>query len=191
CGATVAGYAFVGILIKEPPPIGPAMYPAAALIDPSIANGQPTIEADKVPIHMFYGNEAFACKDGFSSYFFTPILTETGQNVIDHFLVWGVSGVGINLDYTNDIAVRDSQVLNDGTGHAGIRENNFGGNLIVENCDIEGWFTGLVPSSEGETIVCGGYYNNYIDIQLGNAIIRGQLFGLTGRSVIINNVTFG
>jgi hypothetical protein len=184
CGAAATGYEYIGILIKEPPPIGPAMYPAAALNDPSIADGQPTIEADKVPIHMFYGNEAFACNDGFSSYFFTPIVTETGQNVIDHFLVWGVSDVGINLDYSYGVTIRDSRVLNDGTGFIGIRQNNLGGDLTVENADVEGWLTGLFNAQQDETIVSGGYYGNATDISIGNAMD-------SNRSVTINNVTFG
>src|SRR6516162_8487042 len=105
CGAANAGYMYVGILITEPGALGVATIPAAALNDPSIANGEPTIDADKVPMHLFYGNEAFACYDGYSTYFFTPIVTDIGQNVIDHFLVWGVSDVGINLSYVTDITV--------------------------------------------------------------------------------------
>jgi hypothetical protein len=156
------------------------------LHDPSIANGEPTIEAWQVPIHMFYGNEAFACNDGFHTYGFTPIVTEMGQNVIDHFLVWGVSNVGIRLDYANDITIRDSRVLNDGTGSIGIQQFNLegGGNLTVENTDVEGWFCGLYTSPEGATIVSGGYYNNGFDITIGNAIG-------SNRSVVIDNVTFG
>jgi hypothetical protein len=182
---------YVGILITEPGALGVATIPTAALNDPSIANGEPTIDADKVPMHLFYGNEAFACYDGYSTYFFTPIVTETGQNVIDHFLVWGVSDVGINLSYVTDITVRDSQVLNSGTGNIGIRENALGGNLTVENTNVTGWFTGIFTSSEGVTIVSGGYYFNSFDIQICDAIPSDQLFfTLPDRSVIINNVTF-
>jgi hypothetical protein len=191
CGAANAGYMYVGILITEPGALGVATIPTAALNDPSIANGEPTIDADKVPMHLFYGNEAFACYDGYNTYFFTPIVTETGQNVIDHFLVWGVSDAGINLSYVTDITVRDSQVLNSGTGAIGIRENALGGNLTVENTNVTGWFTGIFTSSEGVTIVSGGYYFNSFDIQICNAIPSDQLFfTLPDRSVIINNVTF-
>jgi hypothetical protein len=183
CGAALAGYNFVTISINEAG-IGPAMVPTAALNDPSIANGEASIRADLVPMHRFYGNEAFASYDGFHTYSFTPIVTSAGPNVIDHFLVWGVSNVGINLDYANDVTIRDSRAINYGTGVFGIRQNNLGGNLIVENTDVEGWFTGLFNAQQGATVVSGGYYSNSTDIYIGNAMD-------SSRSVVINNVTFG
>jgi G8 domain len=182
CGAARAGYFYVSILITGLCDEGAAQYPTAALIDPSIANGEATINADRVPIHMFYGNEAFACTDGFGTYTFRPTVTDAGQNVIDQFLVWGVSNVGIHLDYADDITIRDSRVLNDGTGSIGIMQS-LAVNLTVENCDVEGWFNGLRTSPEGMTIVSGGYWYNTVDIELGNAID-------SGRSVFINDVTF-
>jgi hypothetical protein len=178
----------VGILIYEGGGLGAAQYPTAALRDPSIANGEPTIDADKVPIHMFYGNEAFASQFGFRTYFFRPIVTETGPNVIDHFLVWGVSNVGICLDYTNDVTIRDSRLINDGTGVVGIQQNSDALNLTVENTDVSGWYAGLGASSEGKIVVSGGNWWNSIDIYLGNA--TDEFTPLSDRTVIINNVNF-
>jgi hypothetical protein len=180
CGAAGVGFEYVGLRIVEPDPLGVATYPTAALHDPSIANGAPTIEAWQVPIHLFYGNEAFACNDGFHTYEFTPI----AQSVIDHFVVWGVTNVGIDLDYADNFTIRDSRVLNGGTGAIGIRQNNLGGNLIVENADVEGWLYGLYTAQIGATVVSGGYYSNWTDIYIGDAMD-------SSRSVAINHVTFG
>jgi G8 domain len=172
CDAHFRGFSYVCILITEPGGIGAAQYPTAALTDPSIAHGATTINADKVPIHMFYGNEAFACNDGLGTYVFRPTVTALGPNVIDHFTVWGVSSAGINLAYANDVTIRDARLLNDLSaavhGVMGISQNSFSSiNITIINADVEGWFVGLFASQEGTITIQGGTWSNgYTDLEL-------------------------
>jgi hypothetical protein len=187
-GAAFEAYTYVGFLITEPDPLGAAQYPTSALRDPSIANGASTIDADKVPMHMFYGNEAFASQFGYRTYFFRPIVTETGTNVIDHFLVWNVTNAGICLDYSNDVTIRDSRLISGDFGSYGIQQNSDAVNLTIVNTDVSGFFTGFYASTEGKIVVSGGNWYNSIDIILKNA--TDEFTSLSDRTVIINNVNF-
>jgi hypothetical protein len=187
----VFAYRYIGIAIKEGGGIGDARVAAAALNDPSIADADGTLLASLAPIREFNGNEAFASDTGIGTYSYRPIVTNLGTNIIDNATIWNIGSIGINLDYTDDITIRDARILNDGSGYkTAIRTNNSAVNLTILNAHVEGFVFGLNPSEQGTTIVNGGFWHNATDLLIGN----GQPdFGnsTVTRSIIVIGVTFG
>jgi hypothetical protein len=202
CGAAAEAYEIVGLHIVDGSH-GDAMVPVATLNDPSwvpallqaypwmgSADGT-KIFADLVPFHNFSGDEAFACGTGMGSYSFRPIVTDLGPNVIDNFTVWGVSRVGLDLAYIDNITVKNLTLLNfGGMPLTGIQMSHTATNSTFDNCDVEGWWYGLTLAEVGNTVVSGGYWHNEIDISIPNGMPD---FGATDitRTVAINGATFG
>jgi hypothetical protein len=202
-GSAGEAYEIIGLQITDGSH-GPAMVPVATLKDPSwvpavlqadpgagSANGTKVL-ASLVPFHNFYGDEAFACGTGMGSYSYRPVVTDLGPNVINHFTVWGVNTLGLDLAYIDNITVRDLTLLDDGSQGAltGIQVSHTSVNTTFENCHVEGWWYGLTTSEVGNTVINGGYFHNEIDIAISNGTPD---FGATdiNRTISINGVTFG
>jgi hypothetical protein len=201
-GSAGPAYMVIGVSMQEPGGVGRAAVPVSALRDPSVWNGTtmvntcvcvghdcddpvlPALQASVVPFQRFTGNVAFASYIGVGSYSFRPVVTAKGGNIIDKQVVWGVSGYAMNLDYTDNIGIVNSVLLNSGGYKTAIRTNSSAVNLAIVNTRVEGWTFGLTPSTVGTTRVIGGSWKNNTSIYVGNATSPNRL-------IEISNVKFG
>jgi hypothetical protein len=182
-GAAEAGFELTGIPMNMPG-MGVATVPTSTLKDPSIAGGQPTMNAGWAPLLNFTGNQAFGSYAGWGSYVFRPRVTALGPNVIDHMTVWNIHDFAINPAYTDNLTIANARLV-DTRGYNTAIETDLSRNLTVTNSDIRGFGYGIRPSSQGNATISGGFLQNGIDIYIGNADDNPN------RTVTISNVTFG
>ena len=143
-----------------------AKFDAENLLDPSWANGREKVPVGNVPIRKFYGNEAFASRTGFESWFHLLKAKHDGRSVVEDFTVWRMRGRGMRIPYTNQMTLRNVKAIGnmDQPSNTGIGRNHVTRNIVYENLDLEGWEKGVNLPKRGHNVVVDGYFNNIKNI---------------------------
>jgi hypothetical protein len=112
---------------------------------------------------------------GFGTVTITKALTIDGQGTLASILSAGTNGVNVNVANTDTVILRNLSINGVGTGINGVNWFNAGGNLIVENVEIErvtgsGIFMNLTNS--GNLTVTNSRINNCGSTDNTDAAIR-------------------
>jgi hypothetical protein len=162
--------------------LGIARFLTANLVDPSLANGQETIDVGHVPIRLFRNNTAFASGSGFESWFHLLNAPAGAQDAVEGMTVWNTLRRGIFIAYTNRLTVRNATVLGDlhtpwGTG---IDRNNVSRNITYDNVRVEGFSTGLFAPLNGVSTILGGRFSNVRNITIETAMTLDRVVNING-----------
>ena len=154
---------------------------AENLPDPSVAGDAETVPVTLVPVRSFKGNTAYGSELGAQVYYHrTLIQVDTDQldiaqslqgtvadSVLEDMTIWN-SVEGFSASYALDTIFRNFTIVNphDEPGHVGFDASNAYNRAghMYENLEIEGFETGLIPSSNGQVVINGGQFNNAQDI---------------------------
>ena len=154
---------------------------AENLPDASVAGDAETVPVTLVPVRSFKGNTAYGSELGAQVYYHrTLIQVDTDQldiaqslqgtvadSVLEDMTIWN-SVEGFSASYALDTIFRNFTIVNphDAPGHVGFDASNAYNRAghMYENLEIEGFETGLIPSSNGQVVINGGQFNNAQDI---------------------------
>src|SRR5205085_1843936 len=133
-----------------------AQFQSANLVDPSIANGAPTIATDIVPVRQFTNNVGYASSIGL-----TVRYHSTNTSLFQTSKFWN-NNLGIDLPYAQDVVLRDLSVINGQANkpNIGVSDNNTTKNIIYDNLTVSGYNKGIQLPRRGYAIVNGGTFTN-------------------------------
>ena len=141
------------------------------LLDASIANGRASISVGEVPIREFKNNESYANETGFATRFHKLGESHEQVSVIEGLRMWN-NRRGMNLPYTNNVIVRDVEII--GTPERpegyGITRNSVTRNVTYENVTVEGYEYGLQVPNRGVNNIVSGRFNNINNIVIETAV---------------------
>ncbi len=166
--------------------LGKTMFPAANLVDSSIAGGQEMIEVGEVPILNFRNNVAYASTTGVTTRYHQLDDTHSEQSVIEDLTVW-YTIVGVDLPYTNQTVLRDVHLegFEDSPVGVGAFANIHTRNIVYDNVRVEGFALGIDTPRQGDNVIIGGFFNN-----LANIVARTSV-GSSRSLLISGDVQFG
>ncbi len=166
--------------------LGTTVFPAENLPDPSIANGNPTVQVGVVPIAEFTGNVAYASQLGAATRFHQLASEHSTPSVIEDLTLWNNTD-GLSLTYTNQTIVRNVTVIGDTDNprNVGVLANHVTRNITYQGLHVEGYTIGVQLPRAGTNVVSGGYFNNVENLLVQTATAAG-------RSIVVTaGVTFG
>ena len=166
-----AGHADAGFIYYTR--VAQADFETVNLPDPSIAGGASTMKVGDVPIFKFQGNEAFAVKNGFKTWFHltSSNLNHDGFSFVRDFSVWATRSDGIVIPYTARVNFRDVFAYND-LDHprfSAVTINSHTEDITYHNVNFEGWEIGIEAPFLGQINIINGYFNNVTNILIHNA----------------------
>jgi hypothetical protein len=151
------------------------------LVDPSIAQGAPTIDIGSVPVRQFTGNVGYASQTGLLTryHLLGPAL---GASVIQNSKFWN-NVVGVDTPYTEHTTLRNLTVINGMTPrpYRGVTGNIDTQNNTYEHLTVVGYDVGIELPRRGTNVVYGGTFaNNSVDILIYTAAINSRSILITG-----------
>jgi Ca2+-binding RTX toxin-like protein len=145
------------------------------LPDPSVANGAGTISVGDVPVLQFTRNTAYDSGSGLTINYHMEDATYSQYGTFSDSVFWNDTQ-GVALPYSNQVILKNLTVVGPKTGitlpFAGIECNDITQNIVFDNLHVSGYQTGLDVPMGGGTLISGGYYDNYFDIEVRTA--RGK-----------------
>lgn len=152
------------------------LFDAANLSDPALAGGRDAVPVGSVPIKRFYGNVAYASKTGLEIWRHMQAMND-GSGIIDSFLSWNTSLVGIDIHYSGRLKIRNAKLFGDTQGYTaavGINTNFLTQGITIEEGAIVGFETGIKAPVRRDTTIVRGYISAIvgIDIEKGEAANR-------------------
>jgi hypothetical protein len=153
---------------------------SANLPDPSIANGEETIDVGKMAVFEFENNVGYASTFGLSAWYLMEKATAGPYNVLQNDAFWN-NTIGVEIPYTRVTVLRNLDVVYSnpgGPGDRGVRGNALTTHIVYENLTVTGYTEGIVFPWYGNIVVSGGTFQNTRDflIQTGydrNVLITG------------------
>ena len=116
------------------------------------------IPVSAVPIKRFEGNEAIATWRGLELWHINRDLPEGESEIVD-FASWNTRSIGIFVEYSSHLTLRDSVLLGPGPEYsAGIRVNRATRDVVFENLLVQDYGVGIVVPARGENVINGGAY---------------------------------
>jgi hypothetical protein len=181
-----AGHAFIYYTRGLIESTGPGMFRSGNLLDPTIANGAPTIAVDYVPIFQFKDNTGYASATGLAVRYHLRDAPHFRQSILQDSIFWN-NTTGINLSYTHQMTLRNITVKHTpGVWPArGIEENSITRNIVYDNLTVTGYQWGMSVARNGYAIVNGGFFDNKKDIVVETAAGPDRFVLITG------NIRFG
>ncbi len=145
--------------------LGQTVFLAENLSDPSLADGQETIDVGHVPLKSFRDNIAYASRVGVTTRFHLRQAEHTQSSVLENLLLWS-NRTGVELVYTDQTVLRNSTIIAAGGDLAGLGVDRNGGtsNITFQNLHVEGYAIGLKAPRRGDNIIDGGFFNNQDNI---------------------------
>jgi Ca2+-binding RTX toxin-like protein len=156
-------------------------FVSANLPDPSIAEGQPTIDIGKIAVFTFSNNVAYASGSGLETWYMMENSTTGEMALLENSIFWN-NTIGVELGYTQHTILRNLTVI-----HApiappqpmnGLRHNAVTTDIVYDNLSVSGYRIGIMVPTRGSSVVNGGTFNNDTDIYIRtsggrNALITG------------------
>jgi hypothetical protein len=166
-------------------PHGRGRFLSVNLDDPSIANGEPTIDVGQVPVTNFRDNIGYSSFMGLLIRYHLQESPHAQRSRFENSTFWN-NQVGVGLHYTQNLILRDLEVIRipDGQHTYGIESDIQEANVLYDNVTVIGYHTGIEMPRWGQNEVRGGTFNNtYHDILIPTALWRDRsvlVTGLTG-----------
>jgi hypothetical protein len=164
----------------------PAMYLAANLPDPSIANGAASIAVDFVPVREFSGNVAYASGTGVMLRYNLRDATHNAQSVLEDSIFWN-NGTGVSVPYSENTILKDLVVLNDFSqmGAYGVVGNGESKDITYDNLYVSGYTIGIDVARRGYSIVKGGSFATKYGIVVRPAAQSGRTVLIQGQIAML------
>ncbi len=136
-----------------------AVFNAANLLDPSIANGADSVEIDEVPMRKFTGNIGYASPTGLIVRLHLTDAPHSQSSLFEDSTFWN-NDAGIRLPYSQQIILRNLNIVRspadlDTTGVTGNADSK---DIVYDNLTISGYYTGINVARRGYSIVNGGSF---------------------------------
>jgi hypothetical protein len=137
------------------------LFDAVNLDNPEMAGGQKAIPVEAAPLKGFARNLSYGVQGSWDLWFTNPALP-SGQFVIDGFTSWSQRLVGIVLNYSNDVLLKDILLVGDlSYPIRGANENPTYGllmnsgmeNVTIENANIVGFDIGISVTYRNRTTI--------------------------------------
>lgn len=154
------------------------------LPDPSIAQGNPTIDIGKIAVFEFTNNFAYASQSGLETWYMLENSTTSEMALIENSTFWN-NVSGIDLAYTHHTILRNLTVIHAPSTFEpmqGIRHNPVTTDIVYDNLTVIGYRIGIALPTRGNSVVNGGTFNNETDIYIRTSGARNAL--ITGFSYI-------
>ena len=161
---------------------GRGRFLSANLDDPSIANGQPTIDVGQVPVTNFRDNVGYSSFMGLLIRYHLQESPHGQRSRFENSKFWN-NTVGVGLHYTQNLILRNLEVIRipNGQHTYGIESDIQEANVLYENITVTGYHTGIEMPRWGQNEVRGGTFNNTDhDILIPTAALRDRSVLVTG-----------
>jgi hypothetical protein len=178
-GATGSGFMFYALGLEE----GGVTkeFLTANLVNPSIADGAPTIPVSFVPIRQFEHNVASASEIGLTVRYHLRDAPHTARGTFENSTFWN-NELGIELLYTHNTVLKNLTVV-DASGtqpHTGIGYNAVTKSIVYQDLTVKGYIWGIDVAPQGDSIVSGGYFDNRHNIVIRTPISPNRSVTITG-----------
>ncbi|QEG34710.1 G8 domain-containing protein [Bythopirellula goksoeyrii] len=147
-----------------------ATYLTANLLDPSIANGAESIGIDRVPIRKFTGNTGYASEMGLLVRNHLRSAPRTQSGLIEDSTFWNTEK-GVDLPYSEQLVLRNLHIVRNPSSltSTGVDGNIDSKDIMYENLEIAGYYTGIDVARDGFAIVNGGTFTTQSAIRVRTA----------------------
>jgi hypothetical protein len=169
------------------------LFNAANLTDPSLAGGKAAVPVGSVPLKGFVNNVAYGAKTGLDVWKHMQVMNDSSSEIVG-FLSWNTWSVGIDVNYSGRLRIRNATLLGDLDGYAsefGIRTNFLTQGITIEEGRIVGFKVGIQTPVRRETKIVRGFISAIVGINVGKGeaagrqmTITGTFFGVVPRSVL-------
>jgi hypothetical protein len=152
------------------------LFDAVNLPNPALAGGQDAVPVGSVPLKQFYGNVAYAAKNGLEIWKHMQVMND-GDGVIHSFTAWNISSAGIDVHYSGRLKIRNARLLSTAENYAsgvGINTNFLTQGITIEDSVILGFQVGVKAPVRRTTSIIRGYIAAAIgiDVEKGEATDR-------------------
>jgi hypothetical protein len=154
---------------------------ASNLVDPSLANGEETIDVRHVPFSEFRDNVGYASGTGLQIRYHLRDATHLVQSVFEKSVFWN-NRTGISLPYSRNLILRSLRIvrpfsLDEGTG---VDINRITKNITFEDLSVIGYRRGIDVPQAGYSIIRGGHFNNVQNLLVQVAASAERRVHVTG-----------
>lgn len=162
-----------------------AHFPAASLVDPSIAVGEDTILVDHVPVREFRGNIGYASDVGLSVRYHLRNAPHKAKSYLSDSQFWN-NTTGVNLPYSNNVVLDNIEVrreIGEDFAGIGVDSNVITRSITYRDLSVTGYYRAIDVAPRGDSVIDGGFFQAIFAISVQSGTASGRTVTVQGNPV--------